>query len=300
MSRADHNRFVDSAGLATGLFGDSTTANILLLGVAVQSGAVVVSPAAVERAIELNGVAVARNVAAFRWGRRWAAFPAEVEQAAGFTGPPPAETTDELIDRLAADLEAYQDARYSRRFLDLVGVARQAEQRVDPTSTAFTDAVARHGYKLMAYKDEYEVARLLLEPAARAGYEAVGGPGTKVTWRLHPPMLRAAGMKEKMKLGPRTKPLLATLARSKRVRGTLADPFRWAEVRKLERAMIPEYEHAVARLAAGLVAPRTWPTPSRSRRCPTRSAATSTSSSLARPTTVEISPTGWRRSRTAS
>ena len=78
----------------------------------------------------------------------------------------------------------------------------------------------------------------------------MGGPGTKVTWRLHPPMLRAAGMKEKMKLGPRTKPLLATLARSKRVRGTLADPFRWAEVRKLERAMIPEYERAVGRLAA--------------------------------------------------
>ena len=104
----------------------------------------------------------------------------------------------------------------------------------------------------MAYKDEYEVARLLLAPEARAAYEAVGGPGTKVTWRLHPPMLRAAGMKQKMKLGPRTKPVLATLARSKRVRGTLADPFRWAEVRKLERAMIPEYERAVARLAESL------------------------------------------------
>ena len=83
VSRADHNRFVDAAALATGLFGDATTANILLLGVAVQAGAIAVSPPAIERAIELNGVAVARNVAAFRWGRRWAAFPAEVEQAAG-------------------------------------------------------------------------------------------------------------------------------------------------------------------------------------------------------------------------
>ena len=76
----------------------------------------------------------------------------------------------------------------------------------------------------MAYKDEYEVARLLLAPEARAEYEAVGGPGTKVTWRLHPPMLRAMGMKEKMKLGPRTKPVLAALARSKRLRGTRRRP----------------------------------------------------------------------------
>ena len=73
-----------------------------------------------------------------------------------------------------------------------------------------------------------------------------------MTWRLHPPMLRAMGMKQKMKLGPRTRPVLAALARSKRVRGTLADPFRWAEVRRQERAMIPEYEQAVRRLAAGL------------------------------------------------
>jgi indolepyruvate ferredoxin oxidoreductase len=252
VSRPGHNRFVDAAALATGLFGDSTTANILLLGVAVQAGAIAVSPPAIERAIELNGVAVARNVAAFRWGRRWTAFPAEVEQAAGIATAPAPETTDELIDRLAAELVAYQDERYARRFLDLVGVARQAESRVDPSSTAFTAAVARFGFQLMAYKDEYEVARLLLAPEARAAYEAVGGPGTKVTWRLHPPMLRAAGMKQKMKLGPRTKPVLATLARSKRLRGTLADPFRWAEVRKLERAMVPEYERAVARLAGSL------------------------------------------------
>ena len=191
-------------------------------------------------------------MAAFRWGRRWAAFPAEVEQAAGMaTGAPP-ETTDQLIDRLAADLVGYQSERYARRFLDLVGVAREAEARVDPASTAFTAAVARHAHKLMAYKDEYEVARLLLAPEARAEYEAVGGPGTKVTWRLHPPMLRAMGMKQKMKLGPRTKPMLVALARSKRLRGTLADPFRWAEVRRQERAMIPEYEKAVKRLAKRL------------------------------------------------
>ncbi|MBA3287276.1 MAG: indolepyruvate ferredoxin oxidoreductase family protein [Acidimicrobiia bacterium] len=252
VSRADHNRYLDSGAVATGLFGDATTANILLLGVAVQHGAVPVRPERVERAIELNGVAVARNIAAFRWGRRWAAHPAEVEQAAGFAAAVAPETTDQLIERLAIDLVGYQSERYAGRFRRLVEVARRAEHDVDPSSVAFTVAVARYGHKLMAYKDEYEVARLLLAPEARAAYEAVGGPGTKVTWRLHPPMLRSMGLKEKLKLGPRIRPVLALLARTKGLRGTLADPFRWAKVRRMERAMIPEYEKAVKRLAAGL------------------------------------------------
>ena len=98
------------------------------------------------------------------------------------------------------------------------------------------------------------MARLLLAPEAAATYEAIGGPGTKVTWRLHPPMLRAMGMQKKMKFGPRTTPIFKALAGSKRLRGTLADPFRWAEVRKVERAMVPEYERAVDRLAERLTA----------------------------------------------
>jgi len=254
VSRGEDNLFVDAAAIASGLFGDGTTANILLLGAAVQHGAIPVHPAQVERAIELNGVAVARNVAAFRWGRRWAELPAEVSRTAGIAVPPPPETTDELFERLAADLVDYQSAAHARRFRRLVDVARAAEQRVAPDSVSFVEAVARHGHKLMAYKDEYEVARLLLTPEARADYEGVGGAGTKVTWRLHPPMLRALGMKTKMQLGPRTTPIFHALAKSKRLRGTLADPFRWAEVRRLERAMIPEYEHAVKRLAEGLTA----------------------------------------------
>jgi indolepyruvate ferredoxin oxidoreductase len=252
VSRADDNRFLDTAALAVGLFGDATTANVMLLGVAVQHGAIAVHPARIERAIELNGVAVERNVNAFRWGRRWAAFPAEVEQAAGLTMPAAPETSGQLIDRLAADLVGYQSEAYARRFLDLVDVARSAEQEAAPGSVAFTEAVARHAHKLMAYKDEYEVARLLIGPEARAAYEAVGGRGTKVTWRLHPPMLRALGMKEKMKLGRRSRPTLVALARAKRLRGTVADPFRWAKVRRLERALIPEYERAIRQVAGRL------------------------------------------------
>jgi indolepyruvate ferredoxin oxidoreductase len=252
VSRPADNRYLDPAAVAAGLFGDATAANILLLGVAVQLGAIPVDPAAVERAIELNGVAVERNVEAFRWGRRWAAFPADVERAAGVVARHGPETLDRLVDRLATDLTGYQDKAYAERFLDVVVRAAAAEREVDPDGTTFTEAVARHLHKLMAYKDEYEVARLLLLPESDEGYEAVGGKGTRVTWRLHPPMLRALGRQEKLHLGPRTRPLMHVLRKSKRVRGTLADPFRWAEVRRVERALIPEYVGAVEQLVERL------------------------------------------------
>jgi indolepyruvate ferredoxin oxidoreductase len=109
--------------------------------------------------------------------------------------------------------------------------------------------VAVHLHKLMAYKDEYEVARLLLADEAATSYRAVGGPKTTVTYHLHPPMLRALGMDRKLKLQRSAVPALRALRAGKRLRGTVADPFRWAEVRKVERAMIPEYIAAVKRLA---------------------------------------------------
>jgi indolepyruvate ferredoxin oxidoreductase len=254
VSRSEANRFPNAAAITSGLFGDALTANMFLLGVAVQAGAIPVSAAAIERAIELNGVAVQRNVTALRWGRRWYARPDDVEHAAGIASQPQPETLDELIERLAADLTDYQSARYADRFRRVVAKARQAEQRVDDASLGFTDAVARNLHKLMAYKDEYEVARLLLLPESHAAYEAVGGPRTKVTWRLHPPSLRALGKKSKMKFGPRSVPMFKALRAAKGVRGTPLDPFRWAEVRRVERAMIPEYITAVERLAGKLSA----------------------------------------------
>lgn len=261
VSRAESNRYPNAAAITTGLFGDATTSNIFLLGVAVQSGAVPLDPSLLERAIELNGVAVQRNVTAFRWGRRWHAQPGDVEQAAGFVAHAEAETLDQLIERLAADLTDYQSARYARGFRKVVARARAAEQAVDPESLGFTDAVARNLHKLMAYKDEYEVARLLLLPESRAAYEAVGGRRTKVTWRLHPPALRAMGRSTKMRFGPRTTPMFKALRAARGVRGTVLDPFRWAEVRRVERAMIPEYVEAVnslvERLDAGNLAEAT-------------------------------------------
>jgi indolepyruvate ferredoxin oxidoreductase len=257
VSKPELNRYPNSSALASGLFGDASTANILLLGVAVQAGAIAVECEHIERAIELNGVAVERNITAFRWGRRWHVKPEEVEQAAGYVASPDVESLDDLIDRLADDLVDYQSTAYSAKYRDIVATARAAEQAVDPDSASsghggFADAVARNLHRLMAYKDEYEVARLLLLPESRAAYEAVGGRKTKVTWRLHPPALRAMGMKKKMKFGRRSTPVFKTLRAAKKVRGTVADPFRWAKVRRVERAMIPEYIKAVDALVKQL------------------------------------------------
>ena len=252
VSRADLNRYVDAAAVTQGLFGSSTAANIFLLGVAVQQGAIAVRPETIERGIELNGVSVERNVSAFRWGRRWIVDPDGTERAAGINTPPPPETPEEMIERLSDDLVDYQSARYARRFRKLVDRVRVAERAATPDSSELTAAVARNLHKLMAYKDEYEVARLLLLPEMTEKYHAVGGPDTKVTWRLHPPTLRAMGMGSKIKMGPKTRPVFEALKRAKRLRGTMADPFGHAALRKTERAMIPEYEHAVRLLIDGL------------------------------------------------
>ena len=252
VSRSDDNLYLDAAGLAEGLLGSTTTSNVLVLGAAVQAGAVPIPVEHVERAIELNGVAVEKNLAAFAWGRAWVDDRAAVERAADLPAPAAPETLDELIDRLADDLVGYQSERYAERFRAVVAGARDAERRVDHDSTAFAAAVARNLHKLMAYKDEYEVARLLLSDEARAGYEEVGGRDTQVTFHLHPPMLRSLGLERKLELRRSAMPALRALRASKRVRGTIADPFRWAEVRRVERAMIPEYVRAVEQLAKRL------------------------------------------------
>lgn len=252
VTRATDNRYLDAAALADGLLGSTTTANVLLLGVAIQCGALPVPPDAVEMAIGLNGVAVETNLSAFRWGRAWVIDPRAVEAAADVPPVSRPESLDELVDRLADDLVGYQSEAYADRFHSVVSRARATENAVDATSTAYGAAVARGLHKLMAYKDEYEVARLLLDDQAEAGYRAVGGPKTVVTHHLHPPMLRALGMNRKLKLRRSAGPSLRALRSAKALRGTLIDPFRWAEVRRVERAMIPEYIEAIERLDRAL------------------------------------------------
>ena len=159
----DKAHFFDATRAAAALFGNSLGANMFLLGFAFQLGGLPLSAEAVEKAIELNGEAVAMNVAAFRWGRRAAHQPdfvrAMVERT-GAAAQPRAETLDDIVARRVAFLTAYQNAAYAERYAGRIAALRAAEARAAPGSTAVTEAAARNLFKLMAIKDEYEVARL--------------------------------------------------------------------------------------------------------------------------------------------
>jgi indolepyruvate ferredoxin oxidoreductase len=216
---------VDASRLVSQLLGDESTVNVFMIGVAVQAGLVALDPELVEQAIELNGVAVTKNLSAFRWGRAWRCEPDVV----AFTADPTVYTPEApLVDRLAADLGAYQDRHYAERFREVVA-------RVEARGHAeLTEAVATNLHRLMAYKDEYEVARLLLADAPKGA-----------RYLLHPPLLRSLGMRDKIELGSWSRPAFRVLRAMRRVRGTPFDVFGWAHVRRVERAMVPEYIDAV-------------------------------------------------------
>lgn len=273
---------VDAAGLSELLVGSPASANVLLLGVAVQTGAVPVDPAAIDTAIGLNGVAVEANRAALAWGRAWATNPEAVESAAteqAIVAPVNTVTVAEvpkrlqtrvdallsdgtnesldLLQMLVGDLVSYQDVRYAGRFLDGVEKAVEAERLASGTVGPLTDAVARNLHRLMAYKDEYEVARLMLLPEARAAAEEVGGPDAATTWMLHPPMLKTLGLSSKIGFPAKTSTqLFKTLAKGKRFRGTRLDPFGPSEMRSLERALPGEYLEAMNQVYGRLSAER--------------------------------------------
>jgi indolepyruvate ferredoxin oxidoreductase len=240
---------LDARRVVLGLFGDDQFANVFLVGAGFQTGALPLPPDAIEEALRVNGVAVDKNIQAFRRGRQYIADRAALLTAAGLDSPAPADTGESPLDRLirtrSSDLTAYQDQAYARRYLDVVERVRAAEQDKTPGSAALTEAVARYLYKLMAYKDEYEVARLSLESSLGAGLEAEFGPGARASWRLHPPVLRALGMQRKVALGPWFVPAFRVLRAMRGVRGTRLDPFGRTRVRVTERALIEEYRGLV-------------------------------------------------------
>jgi len=253
--------WVDSGELTEQLIGDRSGANILLLGVAAQLGSLPVPIDALERAIELNGVAVEANLAAFRAGRWWVADRDRLLRAAGNRGAAPAEPMmapipdewirpvpgdlKDLVRNRAADLAGYQNLAYAQRYADLVAEIAAAEARAASGSTVLTESVARNLHKLMAYKDEYEVARLSLDPRAGEKIHEAFGPEVRVYWNLHPPVFRALGMKRKLKLGAWFTPAFTTLYRMRGLRGTALDPFGRTEVRRLERRLVAEYTDAL-------------------------------------------------------
>jgi indolepyruvate ferredoxin oxidoreductase len=237
-------RFIDAAALAQQRLGDEQFANMIMVGAAYQAGALPLGAAAVQRAIELNGTAVAANLAAFRLGR---------QSADGRLAQPPAAAPDldELTAARTADLAAYQNQAYAASYAALVAQVRRREAEVGGTGQ-LSLAVARGLYKLMAYKDEYEVARLSVDPQLTSVIAEQFGPGARYQYRLHPPVLRALGMQRKISLGPWSRPGFRALAGLRGLRGTALDPFGRTQVRRTERALVTEYRELVGRLLAGL------------------------------------------------
>ena len=262
----DKTHFIDATRAATALFGASVGANIFLVGYAYQLGAIPLAAASIERAIELNGEAVDMNKAAFEWGRRAVVEPAVVE---ALVKPAPDATSDartlsqsfdEVVARRVAFLTAYQNAAYAARYRRLVEKTQAAETARAPGKTGLADAVARYLFKLMAYKDEYEVARLYSDGAfVKQVNSELGGEHLRFHVHLAPPLLarrdKATGEPKKMTFGPWIFPLFSLLAKFKVLRGTAFDPFGYSTERKTERALVRDYEalldEVLAKLDAG-------------------------------------------------
>jgi indolepyruvate ferredoxin oxidoreductase len=250
---------IDATTLATALLGDAIGANLFLLGYAWQRGLIPLGFEALMQAIELNGTAVAMNQAAFRWGRLAAVDPARVEAAAQAGRPAPEAAPGDLaslIERRAADLTLYQNRAYASRYRALVEQVGAREAAVLPGSTALAEAVARNYYKLLAYKDEYEVARLYARPEFKASLAARFEGDFKLQFHLAPPLLAKrdprTGHLRKQAFGGWMLPAFGVLRHFKWLRGTRLDPFGRSEERQAERALIVQYEQTMADLLAAL------------------------------------------------
>ena len=249
--------FVDASRLASALFGDAIAANLFMVGFAYQKGLLPVSAAAIERAIELNRVAAAMNLGAFRWGRRAALDPAAVEAAAAPAAAVsdrarPAASLDEAIARRVAFLTEYQDRAYAQRYRALVERVRQVEAARALGRSDLTEAVARYYFKLLAYKDEYEVARLYTSSDFEGQLRAQFDGRPKLRIHLAPPLFAArdpsTGELKKRAYGPWMLTAMRWLARLKRVRGTAFDPFGYSAERRTERQLIGAYEGVIEEL----------------------------------------------------
>ncbi|MEG8279802.1 indolepyruvate ferredoxin oxidoreductase family protein [Streptomyces sp. AHA2] len=254
---------LDARETVLALLGDDQYLNTLLIGVGFQMGGLPLPAAAVEEAIRISGVAVEANLQAFRYGRLWVtdrnAVTAAVKRSARRVSEPatadsPAEAAplDRLVANRAAELSAYQDAGYAARYAEIVDTVHERERRVLPGSDELATAVARNLFRLMAYKDEYEVARLALDESVAAEVTELFGPGARAQWNLQPPVLRVLGMRRKIRLGARFRPAFTALRRMRRLRGTALDPFGRAHVRKVERALLEDYTERIIHLSSAL------------------------------------------------
>jgi indolepyruvate ferredoxin oxidoreductase len=259
-SRADRNVFLDAQRVAERLLGDHMACNLLMVGVAWQLGALPISAGAIEAAIRLNGVAREMNLAAFRWGRLYVVDRARVEAVLQQDAAPAAAQevlsaeAQAIVDSVGAtgallaalrvrvpELIAWQDAGYARRYAQQVAKVKVAARRFGSDGDALALAVARNLYKLMAYKDEYEVARLHLAAAAQQALRATFGPEARIAWHFQPTFLRQLGVKKKIKVGSWFRPVLQVLQSLKKLRGGPLDILGMTPLRRIERALIGHY-----------------------------------------------------------
>lgn len=277
VTRREANRWLDAQGIAEGLLGDHMASNFFLVGVAWQCGALPIAAASIEQALALNGVAVRMNVQAFRWGRAWVVDPARVEAAAGegaraAASPAPAAAAlprqvaawiadgidaeaaglRQLTSVRASDLVGYQGEALARRYVQQVSAVRRAERMLVGARTQLSEAAARALHRLLAVKDEYEVARLLLDEGERARLQATFGAGARIWYNLHPTWLRRLGFQRKPRIGAWFTPMLRVLRWARRLRGTPFDPLARTHERRLERALAGHYWMLLQRVSDAL------------------------------------------------
>jgi len=276
VSRKELSVYFDAQDLAERLLGDHLVSNLFLVGVAYQSGALPIPQPAIEAAIRLNGASADMNLRAFKWGRLLISHPDVVHAATRATDAAEVATNEEpqqllapnlmakleslagagdlmrIAARRAEDLLEYQNSTYAERYLERVRRAREKEVDAGHSSAEFSIAVAKNLHKLMAYKDEYEVARLLLDEAESGKLKKAHGGNTKVYWNLQPMALRRLGVKGKVRLGAWFRPVLRLLKSGKLLRGTALDPFSRSDVRRAERELVAHYEYLVEASCARL------------------------------------------------
>jgi indolepyruvate ferredoxin oxidoreductase len=254
--------FLDATRLANGLLGNSIGANIFLLGYAYQIGAIPLSDEAIEKAIELNGEAVEMNQAAFRWGRAAAADSAAVEalvwsardESSGDRSL--SVLLEETVARRVRYLTDYQNAAYAARYRAWIEKVKAAEAACALGRNGLAETVARYLFKLMAYKDEYEVARLYTEGSFLKQVKAEFDGDLRFQFHLAPPLLaprdRTTGLPRKLSFGSWMLPVFKILAKFRFLRGTAADPFGYSSERKTERKLISDYEIMLEEILARL------------------------------------------------
>lgn len=268
---------VDARRVAEGLFGDYVMANMVTIGAAHQAGLLPISAAGIEAAIRLNGTQVDANVLAFRAGRLSQHNPIALERLLSLPFASLADrleeqrhdqrqekAADELMSNLTVldahpglrraihkrvtDLIGYQSRLYALRYVQKLKAVAEMEQKAGGSDFSTTEIVARNLYKLMAYKDEYEVARLLLQKTFKSRVQEMFTGPVRLKFNLQPPLMRWFGLNKKVALGSWVRPVLAILAAGARLRGTRLDPFGYLEVRKEERELITWYVNLVDEL----------------------------------------------------